>query len=137
MTERPDNWVKETLDSAIHEIIDSRQFDAPVIRARPVWHLPSALLLAQFEVANSAYWLIAGGGGPTDILNAELANQPRDAARHFSLKWQLGAQQLLDGEVAAPADMTEQEVREKTVNLIRCAESLSELVSAEQFWRNQ
>ena len=137
MAEQPDNWVQETLDSAVHEIINTRQFDVPAIRAKPVWHLPGALLLAQFEVADSAYWLIAGGGGPTDILNAELANQPRDAARHFSLKWQLGAQQLLDGEVAAPADMTEQEVREKTVNLIRCAESLSELVSAEQFWRNQ
>ena len=93
-------------------------------------------MLAQFEVADSAYWLITGGGGPTDILNAELANQPRDAARHFSLKWQLGAQQLLDGEVAPPADMTEQEVREKTGNLIRCAEALSELVSTEQFWLN-
>ena len=137
MVEQPDNWVQETLDSAVHEIINTRQFDAPAIRAKPVWHLPGALLLAQFEVADSAYWLITGGGGPTDILNAELANQPRDAARHFSLKWQLGAQQLLDGAVAAPADMTEQEVREKTVNLIRCAESLSELVSAEQFWRNQ
>ena len=137
MAEQPDNWVQETLDSAVHEIINTRQFDAPAIRAKPVWHLPGALLLAQFEVADSAYWLITGGGGPTDILNAELANQPRDAARHFSLKWQLGAQQLLDGEVAAPADMTEQEVREKTFNLIRCAESLSELVSAEQFWRNQ
>ena len=137
MAEQPDNWVQETLDSAVHEIINTRQFDAPAIRAKPVWHLPGALLLAQFEVADSAYWLITGGGGPTDILNAELANQPRDAARHFSLKWQLGAQQLLDGAVAAPADMTEQEVREKTVNLIRCAESLSELVSAEQFWRNQ
>ena len=137
MAEQPDNWVQETLDSAVHEIINTRQFDVPAIRAKPVWHLPGALLLAQFEVADSAYWLITGGGGPTDILNAELANQPRDAARHFSLKWQLGAQQLLDGEVAAPADMTEQEVREKTFNLIRCAESLSELVSAEQFWRNQ
>ena len=137
MAEQPDNWVQETLDSAVHEIINTRQFDAPAIRAKPVWHLPGALLLAQFEVADSAYWLITGGGGPTDILNAELANQPRDAARHFSLKWQLGAQQLLDGAVAAPADMTEQEVREKTVNLIRCAESLSELVSAEQFWRNK
>ena len=137
MAEQPDNWVQETLDSAVHEIINTRQFDALAIRAKPVWHLPGALLLAQFEVAGSAYWLITGGGGPTDILNAELANQPRDAARHFSLKWQLGAQQLLDGAVAAPADMTEQEVREKTVNLIRCAESLSELVSAEQFWRNQ
>ena len=107
-----------------------------MIRAKPVWHLPGALLLAQFEVADSAYWLITGGGGPTDILSAELANQPRDAARHFSLKWQLGAQQLLDGEVAPPADMTEQEVREKTVNLIGCAEALSELVSTEQFWLN-
>lgn len=136
MAEQPDTWVKETLDAAIHEIINTRLFDAPVIRAKPVWHLSGALLLAQFEVADSAYWLIAGGGGPTDILNAELANQPRDAARHFSLKWQLGAQQLRDGEVAAPADMTEQEVREKTVNLVKCAESLSELVSAEQLWRN-
>ena len=136
MAEQPDDWVKETLDSAIHEIISTRQFNEPVIRAKPVWHLPGALLLAQFEVADSAYWLITGGGGPTDILNAELANQPRDAARHFSLKWQLGAQQLLDGEVAPPADMTEQEVREKTVNLIRCAEALSELVSKEQFWLN-
>lgn len=134
MAEQRDNWVKETLDSAIHEIINTRQFDAPVIRAKPVWHLSGALLLAKFEVADSAYWLIAGGGGPTDILNSELANQPRDAARHFSLKWQLGAQQLLDGEVAPPVDMTEQELREKTGNLIKCAESLSELVSAEQFW---
>ena len=136
MAEQPDDWVQETLDSAIHEIISTRQFDAPVIRAKPVWRLPGALLLAQFEVADSAYWLITGGGGPTDILNVELASQPRDAARHFSLKWQLGAQQLLDGEVAPPSAVAEQEVREKTVNLIRCAEALSELVSAEQFWLN-
>ena len=90
-------------------------------------------MLAKFEVADSAYWLIAGGGGPTDILNSELANQPRDAARHFSLKWQLGAQQLLDGEVAPPVDMTEQELREKTVNLIKCAESLSNLSRRSNF----
>ena len=34
MAEQPDNWVKETLDSAIHEIISTRQFDAPVIEQR-------------------------------------------------------------------------------------------------------
>lgn len=136
MAEQSDEWVKETLDSAIHEVINTRRFDAPVIRAKPVWHLPGALLLAQFEVADSAYWLITGGGGPTDVLSAEVANQPRDAARHFSLKWQLGAQQLLDGEAAPPVGMTKRELKKKTDNLIKCAESLSELVLTEQFWLN-
>ena len=38
------------------------------------------------------------GDLPTDCINADICQTPREAARHFALKWQLGAEQLLDPE---------------------------------------
>jgi hypothetical protein len=41
-----------------------------------------------------AYWAISGRNVPTDAFDVKLAATPRDAARHFALKWQMKAARL-------------------------------------------
>ena len=55
--------------------------------------------LWKLTLANkSALWVV-GGDLPFDHANAEVALKARDAVRHFSLKWQLQAENLLAARV--------------------------------------
>lgn len=57
-----------------------------------IWAVPHEVFIGKVWPAQNrrtTYWVVAGEGLPTDHIAAELAATPRDAARHFALKWQL------------------------------------------------
>ena len=134
MSDQTRDWTKRVLDSAVEEVIDNGLVSGPLLQARPAWQLPGALLIAECQVGDELFWLIAGPGSPTDIIAQRLANTPREAGRHFALKWQLGAKQLETGEASPPAHADRQGLGEKVAQLIHCAESLHELVSTDHLW---
>ena len=86
-----DQWSKEQLDVAVNELINSNVFEKVRIKARVVWGIKDQVILAQVRETSvdlGFRWLIAGNSVPTDHIESSLAELPRDAARHFSLKWQ-------------------------------------------------
>ena len=134
MTEIND-WAKQTLDAAISEVIQKGLFPDPLLQARPVWQLPGALLLAECRAGSDHYWLVAGPGSPTDLISKETAPSAREAARHFSLKWQLAAEQLSVVADKSPVSQQDSALAHRVSQLVRNAESLYELAGADCLWR--
>jgi hypothetical protein len=119
-------WARETFDKAVQVIIDRGVLDGALIEAKPSWALPKKLVVGQVRETNETTgfnWVICGHLMPTDHLGATVAATPRDAARHFSLKWQLDATRTKDSSVA---DI-----------LIAKAEELYEIVEDDSLWLAQ
>lgn len=87
------NWAKKELDIAVRKITDKGVIESPIIESRPSWFKPFDVVIGQLRdqgVRSEFLWVI-GGTVPTDCIHSTLAATARDAARHFSLKWQLEA----------------------------------------------
>ncbi len=128
------SWTETTLDKAVNEVVSSGLFDQPILEARPVWHIEGAILIAECRAGAARYWLVAGADSPTDIIPAHVASTAREVARHFSLKWQLAAEQLRHGTVPRPPDTAPDDLSARVMHLVKCAESLMELVEHESVW---
>jgi hypothetical protein len=74
----------------------------------------------------SSVWVICGDL-PTDFSELKVAKNARDAIRHFSLKWQMQAENLLTVE--------KEESEEFAQLLISRAEGLFGLAENEQLWQ--
>lgn len=119
-------WARETFDKAVQVIIDRGVLDGALVEAKPSWALPNKLVVGQVRETNESTgfnWVICGHLMPTDHLGSGVATTPRDAARHFSLKWQLDATRAKEPSVA---DI-----------LIARAEELYEIVEDDSFWQAQ
>jgi hypothetical protein len=91
-------WAKPLLDAAVSQLMDSQVLGDSKIEARVVWGITRRVFIAQireYDKEESFRWLISGSDFPLDEVSGNVAEQPKDAARHFSLKWQLGAEQVL------------------------------------------
>jgi len=101
-TQKPDNaedrkaavaWGKDQLSDSIDDLSDAKIIDGPAVEARIVWMVPMEMFIAELRESVShppAIWVI-GGNVATDHVDVRLAESPRDAARHFALKWQMTA----------------------------------------------
>lgn len=88
---------------------DMGLFDDPLIDVKPAWALPQQILIGKVRAhGNPATfrWFICGDM-PLDHVGDEVAATPRDAARHFSLKWQLDATRLSGDEGQTLASQAE------------------------------
>jgi hypothetical protein len=133
------SWYKGVLDNVVKEMIRAEVITGAAVEAAPVWAVPNRLLIAKvWEVSrkNSFVWAIAGGDWITDHINGSLATNPRDAARHFSLKWQMDADRMLEMAKTKTSDENTRANVETVVNkLIYQAESLYELTNREAGWQ--
>lgn len=130
-------WAKDRLARAVNEVMASGIFDGAVAEARPEWTLPNKIVIGRIRDAGSGsqeYWVIAGEL-PTDCVSAELCATPREAARHFALKWQIGAEQLLDPESRKAQGLNQDRDWEvESEELAGIAESLYQVVEADKVW---
>jgi hypothetical protein len=104
-----------------------------------VWTLPHKLFLGKVWPKSEkprAYWVISGSDIPTDHIEAPLAEAPRDAARHFAMKWQLQSARLEDLGGSAQDGETVKDVDWEQVaqRLQAQAEALYGLVEKEDLW---
>ncbi len=86
-------WGKGRLGAAVDELSEKGIVNTPLVEARIVWMLPQQLFIAELRESSTTprvLWII-GGDVAADHLDIKLANTPRDAARHFGLKWQMNA----------------------------------------------
>ncbi len=114
-------WIREQLDLAVQTLNHLQVFDDAFIESKPAWVLPMQILLgkarAQIE-PNSYLWFVCGDL-PFDHIPAAAADTPREALRHFAMKWQMDAGQA---KVDARA------------SLIQKAELLYDLSEDDRFW---
>jgi len=117
-------WLRETLDAAVEVSTTLGVIEDALFEARPVWSLPQKVMIGQIRAANertSFTWVICGDY-PTDHIGSAAATTARDAARHFSLKWQLDAARHTDPSFAA--------------KLTDWAEELYEIVEDDSLWQD-
>ena len=124
-------WIKQHLDAAVQELMDRGIFDSVIVEAKPAWSFPFGILIFKIRQQGHAGgfdWAICGSC-PTDYVHSSLAATPREAARHFALKWQLEASRQTEEAIqAATATIT------STRDLTKMAESLYELVMQDDLW---
>lgn len=131
-------WYKAVLDTVVKEMIRTEVIAGPAVEATPVWAVQHRILIAKVWQAtrkSSFVWTIAGQDWITDHIKGSLATNPRDVARHFSMKWQMDADRMLElAKTKAPDGKTQASVETVANKLIHQAESLYELVSRDEGW---
>ena len=132
------DWAREITDAAVNEIMDKGVIESEIVEARPVWWLPYQVVIGQLRDTQqqlAPVWIIAGAV-PTDHVSFEAASTPRDAARHFAMKWQLDAARYRDRTVQQQLGAGSREDWERlSEGLARAAEALAELAADERHWR--
>lgn len=127
------------LDAMVDNMIKTGVISGVAIDANPVWGQEGSLLIAKvWEASNKSefIWTITGENAVTDHLPGSMALNPRDAARHFSYKWQMDAERLLADAKAKPQTPESQAVIEAHTNkIIQYAESLYELTCQDEIWK--
>ena len=114
-------WTRQRLDMVVDDVMQMGLFESNLLEARPAWSFPFALLICQVREQGESgrFALTISGDIPTDYLNSEAAATPREAARHFAMKWQLDAARKEEPDAA----------------LVERAESLFELINNDFLWK--
>ncbi len=88
-------WARAVLLSICERLIESDAVGQDAY-AQVAWTVPNECLIARVSCPTRAgrdLWA-TGGNLPVDSILLEVAGGPRDAARHFSLRWQLESARL-------------------------------------------
>lgn len=107
-------------------------------RVEARWALPGRILIGvawQADQPNNKVWVIGGEAVPADVVELKVARDAREAARHFSMRWQLNGARL---GTAADGDGKAGQIDWKAVEekLARQAEALHQLAEQDEFWED-
>ncbi len=132
-------WVKTELRGMGDHARSSDLFQEEAV-GHAVWTLPHRLFIGKIwpkSDKNRAYWVISGSDIPTDHIEGSLAETARDAARHFTMKWQLQGARLEQLESKEDSTETVDDVDWQKVaqRLQAQAEGLYSLIENEEIWR--
>ena len=117
--------------------IDRGVLFGEILEARVRWSLPGRIVIGEIRDPHeqqASIWVISGNV-PTDYVGTDAATTPRDAARHFAMKWQLDAARYKDPSVQqelGPGHSASWERMGESLALT--AEALFELVEEDRFW---
>lgn len=134
-------WAAEQINAMGQHAHTSGLVDARAA-GRMVWAVPHKVFLGQVwpeSDKRASHWVIAGDSLPTDHIEVKLAASPRDAARHFALKWQMESTRLagLAGEESGARNggaKTEVDWAQIGSTLERQAELLYRYVERDDLW---
>ena len=114
------DWYKPLLDAVVKEMLKRNAVAGAAVEATPVWIRPYKILIAKawgMGQKTRFIWTISGESVITDYIAGSMAATPKDAARHFALKWQMDADQLLVlAKNRPPAESTEASMEGYTDN---------------------
>ena len=131
-------WFKPILDDVVKEMIARKAIVGAAVEASPAWAFPNQILIAKvwgMGQKNKFIWTISGEGVITDHIAGSMAATPKDAARHFALKWQMDADRLRQvGNSKSPVGNTDTHMGNYADKLIADAESLYDLTEREDIW---
>jgi hypothetical protein len=138
--EKLKTWVKTQLDSAVWKLIDQGDIKGLMVEAKPAWALPFQILIGKIRAQDESKefkWFICGEV-PTDFLESTVATTPREAARHFAMKWQLQAARYQNSKghnLSGPAPESSQD--DPGNQLVDKAEALYALAGDAGLWQQQ
>ena len=131
-------WFKPILDNVVKEMIARKAVVGAAVEANPVWAIRNQILIAKvwgMGQKTRFIWTISGEGVITDHIAGSMATTPKDAARHFALKWQADADRLRTlGTNQAPMENTGMHMGSYADKLIDDAEHLYDLTEREEVW---
>jgi len=132
-------WYKPLLDAVVKEMLRLKAVTGTAVEASPAWAFPNKVLIAKvwgLGQKNSFIWTISGEGVITDHIPGNLAATPKDVARHFSFKWQMDADRLLEvAKNKSPAKNTQLHLGDYSNKLIQNAEFLYGLTERDDIWQ--
>jgi len=135
------SWYQDLLQTVAREMVKIGAVGGMAVEARPVWISPYKILIAKVWDASEKskfIWTISGEAVITDHIKGSLATTSREVARHFSLKWQVDADQLLHLAQTKPsAGNTVQNMKAYTTELIGYAETLYDLAARDDVWHQK
>ena len=134
-------WYKKVLEDTVREMLKTKAISGAAIDAAPMWAEPYKILIAKVWDAThkrAFIWTIAGEDAVTDHVTGAVAANPREAARHFALKWQMDADRLRAvAQEQAKASHGEELVDEYATSLVQKAEALYEMTTHDEIWKRQ
>ena len=131
-------WFKPLLDKVVLEMQKRKAVVGTAVEASPLWAFPNKILIAKvwgMGQKTRFIWTISGEGVITDYIAGSIAATPRDAARHFALKWQMDADRLLAvGKSKGPTEDAQLQMGNYANKLVKDAESLYDLTEKDEIW---
>jgi hypothetical protein len=132
------DWYKPLLDGVVQEMLKRKAVAGTAVEATPVWIFPNRILIAKvwgMGQKTRFIWTISGDGVITDYIAGNTAKTPKDAARHFVLKWQVDADRLfaVAKSKGSTADAKLQ-MNNYANKLIQDAEFLYDLTERDEVW---
>jgi hypothetical protein len=134
------SWYSGLLEKVTQDMLKIGAVTGSAVEARPVWASPHQILIARvWPVAQKSnfIWAIAGEAVVTDHIAGATAVTAQEAARHFSMKWQMDADRMLRAagqETVAESSAAQMEAHAQ--KLIQCAEQLYDLTERADIWTN-
>ena len=130
-------WARKKLRKAVDETIQRGAFVDQVVEAKPIWVLHEKVAIGQARESSrpdAFVWIICGDL-PTDHVGSRAAATPRDALRHFALKWHMDAERYKIPAVRKAHGWPEdKDVSHLTDQLIAKAEELYAIVEEDSLW---
>ncbi len=136
-----ESWYKSLLDQVVKEMIRLKAVTGTAVQAAPVWMVPHQILIAKvwgLGHENDFVWSVSVDKLIADYVGGSLAASPRDVARHFSLKWQMDADRLMNRENSKLAvEKSDTSMRAFSQKLIENAEILYEMANRDDVWQER
>lgn len=132
-------WAKQALQDIARYVRDCDLIYEDVV-GRAVWTLPHRIFIGKVRPKSDptrSFWVISGSDIPTDHIEANLADTAREAARHFSLRWQLRSANLEEVGASDIGDSvsTTTDWRSAATQLQSQAKALYSLVENADLWK--
>ena len=132
------DWFKPLLDKVVQEMLKRNAVTGAAVEASPAWSFQNKILIAKvwgMGQKTRFVWTISGEDVITDYIAGSMAATPRDAAKHFALKWQMDADRLLTvGKDKGPTQDAQLQMGNYANKLIKDAESLYDLTDKDEIW---
>ena len=130
-------WIEGQFQNMGRHAVENGLIEGEKAEGRPAWAMPGKLFIGKIwdSADESNAWWIISGAVPADHLQASVAETPREALRHFCLKWQMQNARLdKAAESDHPAD--QQAWTGIGENLAAQAEALYSLVDDDKLWES-
>lgn len=134
-------WYTNLLDKVVKEMIDIKAVSDTAVQASPVWMIPNEVLIAKVwgvSKESDFIWTLSVDKLIADYIAGSMAASPRDVARHFSMKWQMDADRLLNHpQVKGSGDKPDPKMQEFSNKLVGYAETLFDLSNRDEPWEEK
>lgn len=132
-------WSREQLNTAVDELIRNGELGGVILEAKPAWAYPRSTVIGKVRELGEHhrfFWVICGDP-PVDCISSTMAATPREAARHFAMKWQLEAARHREPHVRKKLDPEGKRDWDVLCDALEArATSIFRLIDADKLWNS-